>query len=489
MPPKYLSARSRSLAAVRKVVDWDQSELARAAGVPSSIISDYERGHRQLSQAKLEELLGYFGLPPEATEWALGFTESIHNASQAPGEPGGPSVARRREIERISSGFGNRITEFVRSTLTYFTIEGRAFVLRERAPALWRMLKRHPPAERRRLAESTRELRSWALCELICAESIKAAADNADRAVELAELALLIAELTPLEGVWRSRVQGYAWAHVGNARRVRGDLPGAEQAFLRARKLWEDGEAGDPGILSEAQVLSLEASLRIDQVRLAEAAVLLDGALEKDKGSLRSNLLINKARLREWLGDYEGALTTLQEATSLIREQQDPRRLWMLRFHVANNLSHLSRFEAAEELLPEIRALTVKLGNQLDSLRSRWLEARIAAGLGRKLEALVMLSQLRAEFMGLGIPYDTALVTMEMATLQLELGHTRDIKLLSRHLVDIFQAEGIHREALAALKLFWDAAQKATASVNLARQVTEYLHKSRFNPSLRFEGF
>src|SRR6185295_5561550 len=81
---------------------------------------------------------------------------------------------------------------------------------RKRAAALWEIMKRREPPDRRMLVEDAEEFRNWGLCELLCHESEKAAADDAGRAVELAELAVLIADLAPGEEAWRRRLQGYA---------------------------------------------------------------------------------------------------------------------------------------------------------------------------------------------------------------------------------------------------------------------------------------
>ena len=55
------------------------------------------------------------------------------------------------------------------------------------------------------------ELLSWADCELLADKSEEAAADDADRALELAELALWVAERVPGEAV-RLQCQGWSWA-------------------------------------------------------------------------------------------------------------------------------------------------------------------------------------------------------------------------------------------------------------------------------------
>ena len=62
----------------------------------------------------------------------------------------------------------------------------------------------------------------------------------------LAGLARRVAERVPTEA-WRARLQGYAWAFTGNARRVQGNLPAADEAFLRAARLWPEGESAEPG--------------------------------------------------------------------------------------------------------------------------------------------------------------------------------------------------------------------------------------------------
>jgi tetratricopeptide (TPR) repeat protein/DNA-binding XRE family transcriptional regulator len=489
MASKTPSDINLALACMRSALNWKQSELAEAARTRGTTISDFERGNRTFSLEKLTELAGVLGLTPEAAAQARAFVRSMEEQARPPGHHGPDAAEDRRRIERVAAQAGTLASDFTRSVLSFVSLEARSVAAREEARLLWLKMRRLSPSQRRDLVEKDPRFRSWALCELVCKESIKAAADNADRARELADLALRIADLAPGAASWRQRLQGYAWAHVGNARRVGGDLPGAEKAFGRAGKLWEMGEEGDPGILDEAQVLSLEASLRTTQGRLSEAEVLLDRALTSASTEVRPNLLLQKARLLEWTGDYEGALVTLGEAAPIVPLLGDLRMLCVLRHNSAINLSQLGRYSEAEKFLPEVRALTAQLGNELDFLRLHWLEARIAAGLGKKDEASVALAHVRAQFAERGISYDTALVTLELTVLYLEQGRTREVKALARQMAPIFQVQGVHREALAALKLFCEAVEKESVTVELARRIVNYLYRAQHNPSLRFEPF
>jgi hypothetical protein len=52
----------------------------------------------------------------------------------------------------------------------------------------------------------------------------------------------------------------------------------------------------------------------------------------------------------------------------------------------------------------------------------------------------------------------------------------------------IFQAQGISREALAALVLFRDAAQRETATVELVQQVISEVKTAKRSAPLSFNG-
>lgn len=478
---------NQSLTALRLTMGWSQQDLAQAVGIPSNLLSDYERGRKALSRQRLDQIAGVMGVSPALVDTALAFVQTIRASCQTPGPADDPEDWR---IEALAAEAGRLSSDYTRAMLHLQRNGVRALKDRQQAGELWERLKPKKARERRLLVEEVHEFRSWALCERVCEESERAAADNADRAVELAELALYIAERSPGDECWRSRLQGYAWAHWGNALRVRNDLPGADAAFARSQGLWLLGASStSSGLLDEALVLDLEASLRRDQRRLTEALELLDRALAMpaSRSKLTKTLLINKANALLTVGDFAGAVTVLRQAASLVEAEGEPRSLFALRFNLAVSLHFLGQYEEAKALLPDLHHLAARIGNSLDFTRLQWLQGRIASGLGEREQALVALSRVREEFASSGLIYDMALVCLELAVLYLEEGRTAEVKILARQLAPIFKAQGVHRESLAALRLFREAADQQVITLDLAQRLVLYLQKAQYNPELRFE--
>src|SRR6185295_1115266 len=115
-------------------------------------------------------------------------------------------------------------------------------------------------------------------------------------------------------------------------------------------------------------------------------------------------------------------------------------------------------------------------------------EGRIAAGQGRPEEARSLLAAARREFAARGMSYDVALALLEAAVLLLEEGRAGEVKALTGELTQVFEDKGVHREALAALRLFAEATEREEATAEMARRVLHYLFRAQHNRELRFEG-
>jgi transcriptional regulator with XRE-family HTH domain len=488
MPKPRPSTLGVVLRFLRFANGWSQTELAQAAGIGVGLLNRYEMGRHELTREKLEELLAVIGVPPEAIDAALYALAIAFPPPEGPGSPVDPTLEQLRSIQQAAAEAGQGAVEAAHQKLTRNVRRLLAARARRRADALWQELQKLSAARRRSTIETERKYWTWAFAERLCAESVRAAAHRADAAMGLAGLALRVAELAPGSDPWRSRLQGYAWAFVANARRVSGDLPGAEEAFLRSDRLWEAGAPSDPGVLDASRLLDLRASLRSYQGQFDAALVLLDKALKVTQSEqARARLLVNKAIALRFTGDFLEALEVIRQAESVSERVQDSRHAWLIRFNVVANLLELARFGEAEVLISEVRELAIGLSNELDLVRTLWLQARVEVGLGRQNQATASLEQVKRYFTSHQIAFDTALASLELAVLYLEEGHTAEVKRLAEEMLWIFRVQGVHQEALAALRLFCEAARKEEVTVKMAQQVLDYLVRSRHNPQLPFE--
>ncbi|HEX7182036.1 MAG TPA: tetratricopeptide repeat protein, partial [Thermoanaerobaculia bacterium] len=205
-------------------------------------------------------------------------------------------------------------------------------------------------------------------------------------------------------------------------------------------------------------------------------------------GRSQGRYLVNKGFTLEVMGDYEAAIDTLLRAEPDVQKQGDPRLLYMQRLNLAVNYCHTGRYEETVELVQQGREIAAELGDEIGLIRAIWLDGRIAAGLGRTQEALSLLAQSRRQFAAREMWTDAALALLEEAALLLDARRTAEVKELAPELAAILNSKGLHREALAALRLFRDAVERETATAELARRVLRYLFRARHDQGLRFES-
>lgn len=489
MSDEKRSARSFALLSLRSARGWPRNRLAAEMGLREGrLISSYERGEKPLTRESLDRMVLRLGYPREAADALI----SVHGflAPPAPEEDVSPvalTPEELREIDRAALTRGWTAAEDLRGKLRRARKACKAEAARKKAGELWARLKAAPPEERRDLAAGFSEFRSWALAVRVCEESVRAAAHRADEALELADLAVSIAGRSPGGEGWRCRLRGYAWAHVANARRVANDFDGADEAFARAWDLWRAGS--DSGLLPEWRLLDLEASLRRAERRFPEALELLDRARALCGGNklAAARILLNREHVFDQMGDVKSALAALAEAAPFVDEVADLHLLFAHRFKTANNLCQLGRHAKARKLVAEVRELALRQANELDLIRVVWLAARVEAGLGKVEEAIAGLEQVRRDFTARDLPYDAAISSLDLALLWLEEGRTGAVRELARGMAWIFASKKIHREALAALALFCEAARRETATLELARSVIARVEEVR-RSAPRLEG-
>ncbi|HTQ78745.1 MAG TPA: tetratricopeptide repeat protein, partial [Thermoanaerobaculia bacterium] len=477
--------RSAILGFIRELLGVHQDDLAAGSGYTRSWLEVLERGRKGEPGAEvLERLTTTMGVSPATVGRLLAVSEEMLAPPPAE-EWRGPVRFSAAQIRRTRE-FGEEMAWIARDV--YRNWAERAWVEetvardRETARELGVALR-----GREGLVALVREdpkHHLWALAEWLAEESIQTLGRSRERATECAEAALAIAELAPVEERFRQRLLGFCWGHLGNVRRASGRFTWADEAFDTCIDLWKRGAEGDPyGSLDAGRVLGLEASLRRDQRRYAEALHLLHEALPVASPKERPYLKLNHGFVLEQMGDPQAAIRVLKEAASDM-----PRHLrFYLQYNLVVNLCHLDRYEEAESLLEEVADLAQETGSSDNQVRLRWLFGRVASGLGRVAEAIGYLVEVKKEFLERGNAYDAALVSVELAKAYLDQGRMHAVKRLAREMAPVFVAEGIHEEAQKALELFRQAAERERLQVELVLQISKYLQRARRALELRFQ--
>ncbi len=247
---------------LRSYAGLTQTALGKATRLGQAAISRYESGKATPPQEALRRIAEAVDIPwPFARDLRRCFSSVIR------------STERRWRDQGLDPGMLDAFLEPVLIAILPYVVEELAAELRPPSPEeqrqeaeeTWTNLQGYPINRRRRLLELGQgAYPAWALAERVCEASFQAAADKPDQALELADLALFIAAGME-DGGWRSRVEGYCWAHLAHARRAADDLAGAEEASARARALWQAGADGDRGFLAKERVMELVGGRKAGQ--------------------------------------------------------------------------------------------------------------------------------------------------------------------------------------------------------------------------------
>ncbi len=360
------------------------------------------------------------------------------------------------------------------------------------APLLLGELLLRPESERRRrLAEDSR-FASWPLAVLILDRSLEASREDPEYGEGLAELGLAVVdalERTDIAPNLIADLRARGLAYLANARRMRSDLAGADQAIARARAEIARG-TGDP--VERARLLDLEASLRLEQRRLAEAARLLRRAIAAYRGAEETRsagkALTKLAEVQRTAGRPEEAVALLREAAEELDPERDRRLLLCARHNLATALVDLDQAMEARRVFRQARALYQRFPDPWTQRRRLWLAGKIDLGLGQLEAAEKRLERARRGFLEQEIVYDAALVSLDLAAVYARQARAEDLRRLAREMLPVFNARGVHGEARRALGLFQQAAEVDLVTVGLVQRLLAYLRRARHDPELRFEA-
>jgi tetratricopeptide (TPR) repeat protein len=360
---------------------------------------------------------------------------------------------------------------------------------RASAPSLYLELSGHPQPRRLTLARNSRRFQTWALCELLIEKSYDTRFEAAQTGVELAELAVAAAQKLDPTFYGSRQTQdllGRCWAYLGNALRVRSDLRQADEAFHQAGECFDQGTGDrlDRALLYRFQAHLLRARRQFEPAhRMQDRAV----ALYRECGEthLIANTLSDQALGLAYSGEPERAVPLLEEALELVDSQHEPRMVAGIRHNLAHCLNEVGLSEQALHLLRQVHPVYHELGDTLSLVRVRWLEGKILHDLGHEERAEDALTEARDALVDQGVAYDAALVSLDLAATFAAQGRLSDMRRLAEQMLPIFESRDVHREAMAALLVFRQAARAEEATLALVHEISVFLRQARSDPGLR----
>ena len=361
---------------------------------------------------------------------------------------------------------------------------------RASAPGLFVELMKLSLEQQLLLLRNSPRFRTWGLCELLVEQCRETTVQDPGGVENLARLALEVAarlDASYYRAGLIQDLQARTWAYLGNARRVISDLPSAEEAFLRAETLLRQGSR-DPVEL--ALFLDLKASLRRSQRRFDDALQLLRRAvtifLRTGHSHRAGKSLVSMDLIHCYAGHPERGIPILYHAMELIDGDLEPRLRLCAQHNLIQDLAETGRFYEAQKLYRETCPLYREFPEPWAQNRRKWVKAKVSLGLGKSGQAERLFLAARDGFIADHIPYDTALVSLELAILYAREGRTADLRRLSKEMLPIFSSLQIDREALAALSFLQKALKTEQASVELVSRVADFLRRAEHDPGLRF---
>ena len=357
---------------------------------------------------------------------------------------------------------------------------------RSAAPTLLAELLELSSNQRRLLVRNSSRYHAWPLAEEFLAQSRQGWTEDPDYSEELAHLAMEISrhlEFVDFRQGLLNDLRAEAWSYIGNCRRIKSDYVEAQKAFQTAERFLALG-SGDR--IERARFLDLKASLCAALRDYGSAESLLDDAIEEYRRARDSHLegraLIKKAKLHHDSGHVDDAIPVLERAAELIDVAREPWLVFTLKKNLVGHLLEAGRADDAQKLLPEVREIAREHASRLERLRLLWTEGLLCAALGQAELAEEALKQVREGFLAAGIGSDVALVSLNLATLYLEAGRTREVRKLAAESVPLFASRGVHREVVMAWSLFREAAERDAVTVGLVQEIASRIRRAQSRP-------
>jgi len=226
----------------------------------------------------------------------------------------------------------------------------------------------------------------------------------------------------------------------------------AEEAFDVALKLQE---AGTGSARLRALLLSHLSALRTFQRRFRETIQLTQEA-EKIYGELGEDhllagVMVQRATASIYSGEAGEASEILTQAIPQIDRREDPHLFLAAHHNLAYCFIRLNRPDEALALHFDAREMYRECQDPLILLRATWQEGQLLVEIGHLHNAEVALLRAQRGFMELGLAYETALVSLDLAKVYSNLGLSTKLRRTIEEALPTFRSLRMDQEVLASL--------------------------------------
>ncbi len=264
-----------------------------------------------------------------------------------------------------------------------------------------------------------------------------------------------------------------AYALLGSAYRSVTQYRHAERAYQAAFRLCRRGVSRS----CRAGVDMRVAFLRACQGRFAEAlrlikqAEMLFGTAGDAIGAGTAAVLHGTILIQA--GDFEKAVAILGEA--LAGGRLDLRSEYSATINLADAVSRADNPDQMRDAIDHLQKARRLLGRRRSVRKCRfyWVEGRLFIRLGKVDQGEQRYRKALAGLIHFGVPYSIALVSLDLSALLRFAGRWPELEELAADTYQRFRELGEDEEALAALKLWHDAAQARTLTEALITEVKE----------------
>lgn len=327
---------------------------------------------------------------------------------------------------------------------------------------------------------------TWGLCERLQERSWELRQKDPAAMVELARHAVEAAQqISPRKyGAQHvSDLLARAWAGLANSYRISDQFDLAEMAF---REAFEARRRGTGSPFLRARLAEISASLLCDQRYFPEAFQLLDFAhrtyLSHQAFHEAGRALIQRGTHTGRSGDPEEGTQLIARGLQLIERDRDPKLVFQSLHSILLFRVERGEFKSTRRQIWDMRPLYMHHGDQILLIKLRGIEGKVFLGLGELDRAARAFQQAKDMFLEKGLTYDAALVSFELAALWLREGKRDKVRQLLQEMLQVFRARYIAREAVAAMIMLRDAANRDELTVDLLEMIGELFRAYQDKP-------